>query len=64
VGRAGGFAILPRTRLFSPEPNRSHLISHNVKEIKQVIDDAHTCLKITFFDLLPENIVTRLETAT
>jgi uncharacterized protein (TIGR04255 family) len=39
-------------------------ISQSAKEIKQVIDDAHTCLKSTFFDLLPEGIVTRLEATT
>jgi uncharacterized protein (TIGR04255 family) len=39
-------------------------ISQSAKEIKQVIDDAHICLKNTFFELLPEEIVNRLETAT
>ena len=39
-------------------------ISQSAKEIKQVIDDAHTCLKSTFFDLLPEGIVARLEATT
>jgi uncharacterized protein (TIGR04255 family) len=39
-------------------------ISQSAKEIKQVIDDAHTCLKSTFFDLLPKGIVTQLEATT